>query len=151
MQKNTQMNLESIIERLKENSLRITQARKLVAKVILDNKNQYLKAEDIFFKISCKKSSQCDQATVYRVLATFETLNIVNKSQFNNEASRYILNDFLENDSNHEHYFKCIECLNIESFSDCLISKKEEKLRESGYRNLHHHLEITGLCPKCAS
>lgn len=144
------MNLEKILTEIKSNSLRVTKARTAVAEILLRNDSTYLSAEDIFQKIMKKKGIKCDQVSVYRVLTTFEEIGIVKKSDFHNQASRYILNKSEAKASKHEHYFKCIKCLKIEPFSDCFISKKEKELEANGYRNLHHHLEITGLCPTCA-
>ncbi len=140
-----------ITQELKKNSLRITQARLAVAKVLLRNSNLFFTSEEIFQKVLKSKKVSCDQVSVYRILSKFEELGLVKKSEFNNEATRYTINEAFGHGHKHEHFFKCVQCYTIESFSDCFISKKEKELESNGYRKLTHHLEITGLCPTCAA
>ena len=90
------------------------------------------------------------QGFAYRIITKYEELGIVKKGDFHNEASRYTLENSSTHSKNHEHYFKCTKCYTVESFSDCLVSKKEKELESNGYRSLSHHLEISGLCPSCA-
>lgn len=145
------MDIDKVTKTLKSNSLRVTSTRIAVANILIKNSNFYLTAEDIFDEINKSKGIKCDQVSVYRILATFEELEIVKKSDFNNDASRYCINNSFESKSHtHEHYFKCIKCLTIEAFSECFILKKEKELEKNGYRQLSHHIEITGLCPACA-
>lgn len=145
------MKIGKIKELLKENKLRVTQSRIAVSEVMLSNSKKYLTPEEIFQKIQLKKNVSCDQVSVYRILAKYEEIGIVKKSEFNKDAARYILNDSEDGKKKHEHFFKCIKCFSIEPFSDCFISKKEKQLEALGYSNLSHHLEITGYCPSCSA
>lgn len=142
--------LNSIKQVLQHHGLRITQSRLAVATILIRNSERPLTSEEIFNKIRYSKSLNCDQVSVYRTLSVFEELALVKKSVFQGEAARYMLNESDRRQSHHEHYFKCDSCDVIEPFEDCLVSKKEEELERIGYKNLHHHLEITGLCPSCA-
>lgn len=139
------MNLEEIKKTLKNNGLRITQTRLRVANILLNNNNSYLTPEEVFKNID---GGECDQVTVYRVLSKFETLGIVSKSSFKGEANRFKLAS--ENKSVHGHFFKCNQCNVIEPLNECFVIQKEKELKANGYKNLSHHLEITGLCPTCA-
>lgn len=145
--------IEKIVETLKKESLRVTKSRLSVAEVLIKHSNEFLTSEGVFNIISKKKNHSCDQVSVYRILTTFEELNIVVKSQFHNEAARYSLNKNLgvKHSHSHEHYFKCNSCNKVEPFSDCFISKKEKELVAKGYSNLSHHIEINGLCPNCSN
>ena len=138
---------------LKENGLRITQSRLAIAMVLIRNNEKPLTPEEIFHKIQVSKVLNCDQVSVYRTLSAFEELGVVKKSNFQGEASRYFMgrDTGVHGDHHeHEHFFKCNSCNKIESFGGCLVSKKEKELESAGYKNLEHHLEIKGLCPKCA-
>jgi Fe2+ or Zn2+ uptake regulation protein len=146
----TQTKLEDIIQILKEESLRVTKTRLAVAEVLLSSKDLYLSPEDIFKKILNKKNISCDQVSVYRILAKYEEIGLLKKSEFHSNASRYILNESLGSEHRHEHYFKCVECFSIESFNDCFVASKEKELEAIGYTNLKHHVEITGICPGCS-
>lgn len=135
---------------LQDHGLRVTQSRLAVATILL-RRDSLLTADEIFSNIQKSKSLNCDQASVYRTLATFEELGLLKKSIFQGEPVRYMFDAFTEADCNHhEHYFKCNRCNSIEPFSGCMVLKKEKELEKKGYKNLHHHLEITGLCPSCA-
>ncbi|MDC0253814.1 transcriptional repressor [Bacteriovoracales bacterium] len=142
--------LEQVRNILQSHALRITQSRLAVATVLIKN-NTLLTTEEIYKQIQRSKKLSCDQASVYRTLATFEELGLVKKSIFQGEPSRYML-DIIKrkNVHHHEHFFKCNGCNIIKPLKGCLISKQEKKLEENGYRNLNHHLEIKGLCPSCA-
>lgn len=150
------LSLEGITKQLKSAKLRVTQSRLAVAEVLLNHQGDYLSSEEIFHLIESKKGISCDQVSVYRILTKYAELGIVRKSDFHNEAARYTLCTTCEgahshdHSHEHEHYFKCTNCLSIESFQDCFISKKEKELLKKGYRNLSHHIEITGLCPACS-
>ena len=143
--------INQIKDILKSNNYRITQSRVAVAKILLKNYDTLLSSDEIFNKIQTSKKLNCDQVSVYRVLSIFDKLGLVKKSTFQGDAARYTLIDLEEKQNRyHEHFFKCVHCNVIESFKDCLISKKEKELEKNGYKNLNHHLEITGLCPGCA-
>ena len=136
---------------LKLNNCRITKSRLAVATILIKNSDTLLSSDDIFYKIKSSKKFNCDHVSVYRILSTFEKLGLVKKNIFQGDAARYALNDLKGPQKySHEHFFKCIQCNVIESFADCLVSKKEKELEKNGYKNLNHHLEITGLCPSCA-
>ncbi len=147
--------IETIKEILKTEGLRITQGRIAVADLLIRNQNQFFSPEEIFLRISKSKKYDCDQVSVYRTLTKFEELAIVTKSSFKGEAARYKFNDnqFIKSHKHkhkHEHFFKCESCGVIEPFEDCLVLKKERELEQKGYKQLAHHLEITGICPDCA-
>lgn len=144
------LDTNSITDILKKKSLRVTQSRLVVADVLLQNKDNFLTPDDIFQSILGQEKMSCDQASVYRTLATFEEIGIVQKSDFHKDASRYKINESFGEKKHHRHFFKCISCLTVEPFSDCFIHKKEKEMQDKGYRNLKHHLEITGLCPNCS-
>lgn len=149
------LKIEKIISILKSNGLRVTSPRKAIAETLLKNSNIPLSPEDIYYQIKSSKERKCDLVTVYRVLKTFEELNLIRKSIFQGEAVRYSLTNPPQTSKNgheqgHEHFFKCNKCHKIESFNDCYVRKKEKQLEKSGYKNISHHLEITGICPDCA-
>jgi Fe2+ or Zn2+ uptake regulation protein len=136
---------------LKSKQLRVTNSRLAVATILLKNIKKPLTSEEIFNKIQKSKKYDCDQVSVYRILSKFVEIGVIKKSIFQGEASRYLLSDTnADNPHPHEHYFKCTNCNFIKPFHNCFVSTKEKELEESGFKNLKHHLEITGLCPNCA-
>ena len=149
------MNMNQFVqvkETLQSHSLRITKPRLAVASILIKNK-ALLTSEEIHTQIQGSKKLNCDQASVYRTLTTFEELGLVKRSIFQGEPARFMLSTSKKNSAcghKHEHFFKCNQCHTIEPLKECLISKQEKQLESYGYRNLSHHLEITGLCPSCA-
>ncbi len=146
--------IDRILEILKSNCLRITQTRISVAEVLLKNEDKLLTSEEIFQLIKDSKAHKCDQVSVYRILTKFVELRIIEKNNFQGEASKYSLRELDKLGTKalkHEHYFKCNRCQIIVPFTRCYVPKMEKELRESGYTNLEHHLEIKGLCPDCSS
>ncbi|MFG1494962.1 Fur family transcriptional regulator [Halobacteriovorax sp. GFR7] len=149
--------VEDLLEILKSHGLRITQARQGVVAVLIVNEDSPLTPEEIYQSIVSSKEFKCDQASVYRTLTSFEELGIVKKSIFQGEAARYSLcgcaehgEDHGHHHHHHEHYFKCNKCNKIEPLDGCFLSSKEEEMKKDGYTGLKHHIEITGICPKCS-
>lgn len=150
--------VEDLLNILKSHGMRITQARQGVTSVLVDFEESPLTPEEIFNKIIKSDKFQCDQASVYRTLTSFEELGIVKKNVFQGEAARYSLcgcaehgDDHGHHHHHHEHYFKCNICNKIEPLEGCFLSETEEKMKKAGYSNLNHHIEITGTCPSCSS
>lgn len=142
-------NLEYYTDLLKQNKLRATQPRILVLNVLIDNHHQFLSPEEILDIINSRSKKSCDRASVYRILNNFYQLKIISKSEFHGEATKYRLSNNEKKDE-HIHYFKCIECENIEPLKGCIVAKKEKELLSQGYTQLSHHLEIKGICPNCS-
>lgn len=149
---------QQIKDKLKEVKMRVTQSRLAVADILARNQDKFLSAEEIHKRIENSKLSDCDRVSVYRILTTYDELGLVSKSTFQGEAIKY---KFISacckeeehthsNHDHHHHYFKCNECETVEPFTDCVLDKVEVSLFKKGYRNLSHHIEITGLCPSCA-
>lgn len=147
---------ELIKEKLKENKMRVTHSRLAVAEILANHKELFLSAEEVHKKIENSKLSDCDRVSVYRILNSFDELNLLAKSSFQGEAIKYKFQLDCCHDSadhqhdHHHHFFKCDACETVEPFSDCFLSKVEKELLQKGYSRLSHHLEITGLCPSCS-
>ena len=107
--------------------------------------------EEIFQKIDESENHACDQASVYRILNKFEELGIVTKSEFKGDAARFMIDNCDHVAENHHHFFKCINCGEIQPFHGCFFSQKEKEMEGEGYTQLSHHLEITGICPSCSN
>jgi len=137
---------------LKEASLRVTNPRLIIGKILHEKRNEFWSVDDIFDLISSKKDTSCDHVTVYRTINSFEKKGLIKKSIFNGEATRYQWNgDEEKTTKRHNHFFKCSKCLAVEPIKGCAFHQYEKDLENKGYQNLSHHFEITGLCPKCVS
>ena len=133
---------------LKDNNLRITAARVAVANVLLENSKQFMSSHDIYDYMS-ERDQECDQVSVYRTLNQFEKIGLVKKSQFQGEAACFQIDLDNNHKSHHQHFFKCVKCSIVEPIKGCFVRQSEKDLLDKGYKSLHHHLEIVGVCPSC--
>ena len=88
-------------EALQSHSLRITKPRLAVASILIKNK-ALLTSEEIHTQIQGSKKLNCDQASVYRTLTTFEELGLVKRSIFQGEPARFMLSTS-KKDNSHDH------------------------------------------------
>lgn len=51
----------------------------------------------------------------------------------------------------HHHHVQCVYCAQIKgvSFDETVMRQFEEQLKETGYRQVAHHLEFSGVCKEC--
>ena len=142
--------INTISNFLKKEGLRMTRPRLAVIKVLEKNGDRFASAEEIFYNIHRTGTLSCDQASVYRILNTFARLNIVIKSNFHGKASKFQLNQKISEKTDHRHFFRCQKCESITPLSFCMLAGQISKMESLGYKNLHHHVEISGTCPPCA-
>lgn len=137
---------------LQKNHLRMTRPRLAVIKVLEQNRHRFLSSEEIFLQIQQYGAHNCDQTSVYRILNAFKQLNIVSKTDFHGEASRFRLNPEVPQSSPpaHQHFFRCLRCENISPLKDCLVTRQIRQMESEGYKDIGHHLELNGTCPSCA-
>jgi Fur family ferric uptake transcriptional regulator len=134
---------------LQKEGYKLTNQRRDILKVILDNKNEHLSCEDVFGIVS-KINPEIGIATVYRTLQLFEKLNIVYKINFDDGLSRYELNIGSEN--HHHHHLICLKCGRvIEVKLDLLESLEEEIENEGNFKVVDHNVKFYGYCRNCAT
>ncbi|MHB8868408.1 MAG: Fur family transcriptional regulator [Thermoleophilia bacterium] len=87
------------------------------------------------------------QATVYRTIAMFAELGLLHRVQSRSGEACYtaVL-------PGHRHPLVCGECRRVVEFvGDDDLSDLQRRLElETGFMIYGHHLEIYGLCPRCA-
>lgn len=97
---------------------------------------------------SPRLATQCDKATVFRLMQRLIQHGIVRRLGLHERAAYFIL---LLPDQ-HNDYLICTGCGSIQAIdAPCPVHELEEQIREqTGYRSLYHELEFFGLCPACA-
>ncbi len=84
--------MESRIERIKKQlhsaSYKLTPQREATVRVLLENEEDHLSAEDVYLLVK-EKSPEIGLATVYRTLELLTELKIVDKINFGDGVSRY--------------------------------------------------------------
>lgn len=139
--------MSSKITDLKELGLKITQPRVEILKLFENNKDAHLSADDVFSLLK-NQGSNTGIATVYRVLAQFESAGIINRLKLDNDQVMYEL----DQGEHHDHMI-CLQCGNIEEFYSEEIERLQEQIvKNMGAKMVDHSLNIyvkeCKACPK---
>lgn len=89
-----------------------------------------------------------DRASVYRSVALFEQLGIVQRIQI---GWKYKL-ELSDNYNPHHHHIHCTECGKLSTLPE--VAPLEEMIeniaRQAGYSLTSHQIELTGRCQNCS-
>ena len=135
----------SIIEdKCKKKGVRLTDQRKIIAKVMSDSKATYGSKDhpdvDELHKRISLIDSKISIATVYRTVKLFEESGIIERHDFREGKSRYEPST----DQHHDHLID-INSGEIVEFVDKDIEELQTKIAEKlGYKLVDHKLELYG-------
>jgi len=131
--------MTSIIEdKCKQKGVRLTERRKLIAKVMSESVN-HPDVDELHRKV-IKLDSKISIATVYRTVKLFEEAGIVSKHDFKGNKSRYEQAP----EEHHDHLID-INTGEIIEFVNNDIEKLQRKVAEKlGYKLVDHRLELYG-------
>ena len=137
---------DSIEQRCIDKGVKLTEQRKIIAKIISESKEEYGESDhpdvDELYKRVSKIDSKISIATVYRTVKLFEEAGILVKHDFKGGKARYELHD----DHNHLIDIKTGEII---EFVDEEIDKLQKKVAEKyGYNLVDHKLELYGIKKK---
>ena len=135
------MNVTRAWEILKENGYKKTDKRELILNMFAET-TKYLTARDLLTVLKPQFPGMSFD-TIYRNLATFVELDILEETELNGERNFRM---HCESDHLH-HHFICMDCGNVKELSLCPMDLLEEKL--PGYEIEAHKFEIYGKCPNC--
>ena len=125
-----------------KNGVRLTEQRKLVARVMSESED-HPDVDELHKRIS-KVDSKISIATVYRTVKLFEEAGILAKHDFKGGKARY---EEL-NEGHHDHLID-VKTGEIIEFVDDEIEKLQEKIAEKyGYKLVDHKLELYGIKKK---
>ena len=132
----------AIEEKCKKKGVRLTDQRRVIAKVMSESDN-HPDVDELHKKVN-KHDSKISIATVYRTVKLFEESGILTKHEFKGGKARY---ETL-NESHHDHLID-IKTGEIIEFVDDEIEKLQEKVAEKyGYKLVDHKLELYGIKKK---
>ncbi|WP_299145800.1 Fur family transcriptional regulator [uncultured Tateyamaria sp.] len=129
----------TIIDRSEAKGLRMTQPRRIIAKVLQDSAD-HPDVEELYNRASAVDSG-ISIATVYRTVKLFEEAGILDKLEFGDGRARY-------EDAEREHHDHLIDMNSGEviEFVDDEIEALQEKIAEKlGYELRGHRLELYGV------
>ena len=130
--------MSKIEEKCKQRGVRLTDQRKLIAKVMSES-NDHPDVDELHKRV-IKLDKKISIATVYRTVKLFEESGIVEKHDFRGGKARY-------EESPEEHHDHLIDINDgkIVEFIDNDIEKLQEKIAEKlGYKLVDHRLELYG-------
>ena len=135
--------LETIEEKCQKNGVKLTDQRRIIARVISESKKTYGESDhpdvDELYNRGSQIDSKISIATVYRTVKLFEEAGILTKHDFKSGKARYELND----DHNHLIDIKTGEII---EFVDEEIEELQKKIADKyGYKLVDHKLELYGI------
>ena len=128
----------NIEEKCIKKGVRLTEQRKLVAKVMSDSED-HPDVDELHKRVN-RIDSKISIATVYRTVKLFEEAGIIAKHDFKGTKSRY-------EQTTHEHHDHLIDINTgkIIEFVNDDIEKLQKKVAEKlGYKLVDHRLELYG-------
>jgi len=137
---------ETIEKKCIEKGVKLTEQRKIIARVISESKQTYGESDhpdvdELYSRVS-KIDPKISIATVYRTVKLFEEAGILVKHDFKAGKARYEIND----DHNHLIDIKTGEII---EFVDNDIEELQKKIAEKyGYELVDHKLELYGVKKK---
>ena len=137
---------ETIEKKCIEKGVKLTEQRKIIARVISQSKETYGESDhpdvdELYSRVS-KIDPKISIATVYRTVKLFEEAGILVKHDFKAGKARYEIND----DHNHLIDIKTGEII---EFVDNEIEELQKKVAEKyGYDLVDHKLELYGIKKK---
>ena len=137
-----------IEEKCKAKGVRLTEQRRIIAKVMSDSKQTYGSKDHPDVDELHKRVSSIDKnisiATVYRTVKLFEEAGIIERHDFKEGKARY---EPLT-DEHHDHLID-INTGEIIEFVDEEIEKLQKKVADKyGYKLVDHKLELYGIKKK---
>ena len=129
----------SIEKRCTEKGLRMTEQRKVIAKV-LESANDHPDVEDLYMRASAI-DDRISIATVYRTVKLLEETDIIERHEFRDGRARY---EIVPED-HHDHLIDLKTGDVIEFASEEIETLQRKIALEHGYRLVDHRLELYGV------
>ena len=139
---------ETIEKRCLDKGVKLTEQRKIIARVISESKDTYGESDhpdvdELYNRVS-KIDPKISIATVYRTVKLFEESGILAKHDFKGGKARY--EEMRE--SHHDHLID-VKTGEIIEFVDNEIESLQKKVAEKyGYELVDHKLELYGVKKK---
>ncbi|MBU3091843.1 transcriptional repressor [Clostridium sp. CM028] len=132
----------NIISYLKENNIKVTNARKSILEIIICSKDAI--NANLIYALLKKENIKIDLSTVYRTLDLLEGKKILNKFDLGNNMYNYTINN-----NSHNHVIECDLC-HKKMVIDCPIPQIEEQIKaKTGITLTESHVYLKGICKEC--
>lgn len=140
--------MEKITGQLAVKGYKMTTQRDATLKVLLENEQDHMSAEEIYMLVR-KKFPKIGIATIYRVLELLTELHIVEKMNFGDGVARY---DLRSEDHEHmHHHMICNQCGEVREIKEDWLQILEKRLeKEFGFTVTDHRLDFIGSFRDCS-
>ncbi|QWU18478.1 Fur family transcriptional regulator, ferric uptake regulator [Paenibacillus sophorae] len=139
--------IDKIKQQLQSQGYKLTPQREATVRVLLENEEDHLSAEDVFMLVK-EKAPEIGLATVYRTLELLSELHIVEKINFGDGVARYDLRT--DTSKHHHHHMICVQCGSMDEIREDWLGSLEEKLeKEFNFAVIDHRLDFHGICYRC--
>ncbi len=136
-------------EKLRANDYRMTPKREQVLRVLLENKDKHLSAEEVYNLVRLR-APDVGLATVYRTLELFTNFDVIHSVDFGDGRKRYEFGSHSDAGHRHHHLI-CFDCGKIIEVNEDLLEELEERVTERyNFVISDHELKIFGWCKDCA-
>lgn len=99
--------IDKVKQQLQSQGYKLTPQREATVRVLLENEEDHLSAEDVFMLVK-DKAPEIGLATVYRTLELLSEMHIVEKMNFGDGVARYDLRT--DSNKHHHHHLICVQC-----------------------------------------
>ncbi len=139
--------VKQIKQQLSAHNYKLTPQREATVRVLLENEEAHLSAEDVYLLVK-EKAPEIGLATVYRTLELLSDLQIIHKLNFGDGVTRYEFRQ--EGAEHHHHHLLCLNCGAVDEIMEDLLTPIEAKVeREFDFHIVDHHLTFHGICYRC--
>ncbi|WP_139489262.1 ferric iron uptake transcriptional regulator [Brevibacillus dissolubilis] len=139
--------IEKIKQQLQSHHYKLTPQREATVRVLLENEEDHLSAEDVYLLVK-EKAPEIGLATVYRTLELLSELRIIHKMNFGDGVARYDLRD--DNAEHHHHHLVCMNCGTVDEIFEDLLEGMEQRVHNDyNFTILDHRLTFYGICKRC--
>lgn len=134
------MSHTAIDHALKHHHVSLTKPRKQIYEVLA-------RSEPLTMQELIAFLPQYDKTTVYRTVALFENLGIVQRLQIGWKYKLELSNEYQD----HHHHVTCVNCGQMTALpeDDEIEARLLGLSRAQGYEPTEHQIEVQGLCPAC--
>lgn len=139
--------IEKIKKELYSHNYKLTPQREATVRVLLENEEDHLSAEDVYLLVK-EKAPEIGLATVYRTLELLSELKVVHKMNFGDGVARYDLRS--EDAEHHHHHLVCVHCGTVDEIIEDLLDEVEQTVeKDFDFKILDHRLTFHGICHRC--
>ena len=134
---------------MRSQKYKLTPQREKILRVLLENKDKHLSAEDIYYIVK-QKALEIGLATVYRTLELFLENGVIRSVDFGDGKKRYEMGNQDKEHHHHHHHAICLNCNKIIEINEDLLCELETQVhKEYNFKIENHEVKFFGYCSKC--